>query len=207
MVAAIYIFCECEGKPYREDDHYTSDAPAKWFDDVIEHAKLSPNWHQTILSREEYFSAYPVDACEAVDAELTAEDLALTNTPTIEQLAADYRTKHEVAISKQKEANEASDAAYAAFIALEKAMDALGFSIQVIAEPVQPTITDWRDLRVGDVIEYVDGDIKRKIGMSGPVIDFARDATDGMYVQMRCDDGSDSGLISWPKKWRFIRRP
>ena len=68
-------------------------------------------------------------------------------------------------------------------------------------------ITDWRDLQLGDIIEYVDGDIEGKIGMTGPVVEFAPDSADGMHVRLKCDNGPNKGRFGWPTKWKFIRRP
>lgn len=56
-------------------------------------AKLQPNWHQTILSRDEYLRLYPV-------AETAPEPVADAK-PTIEQLAADYRNAKDYADRKQ----------------------------------------------------------------------------------------------------------
>ncbi|MGL5280633.1 MAG: hypothetical protein ACRC8W_02625 [Plesiomonas shigelloides] len=114
------------------------------------------------------------------------------------------------------------------FMAIEAWAESHGFDIRVLSEseerftlnadipmPENPiplhasslVITDWRDLRVGDIIEYTDGLAKSKIGMTGPVTSFALDAHDGMFVRMECDNGENKGREGWPLKWKFIRRP
>lgn len=127
--------------------------------------------------------------------------------PTIEQLAADYRNAKDCAERKQQEADAAKEEAEAKLADLVAAGKALGLNLSVAAPEPEPVITDWRDLRVGDIIEYVDGDIKNKIGMTGPIVELAPNANDGMFVRLKCDNGQNKGRLGWPKKWRFIRRP
>ena len=57
---------------------------------------MLPNWHQTILSRDEYFFLYPVSK--------TAPEPVAEAKPTIEQMAADYRNRKDYADRKQQEA-------------------------------------------------------------------------------------------------------
>lgn len=74
--------------------------------------------------------------------------------PTIEQLAADYRNAKDFAERKQKEADDARADADARLKTLELAGEDIGLLLSPITankEP-EPVITDWRDLRVGDVI-------------------------------------------------------
>ncbi len=252
--------------------------------------KLSPNWHQTVLSREEYFSAYPAEPVadadgwiewkggecpvgidEVVDVmqldgrtytsmavnfhwrlkngsvsvaryrlhkpevkstavgddetNLAAKEeleelersespeqrdkLACIYRPSIEQLMQTYADRaHSLQLANEhleicaKQVGEAMKA-------LSSACKDAGFEISPITAKQEPerVITDWRDLRVGDIIEYVDGDIKDKIGMTGPVVELAPNANDGMYVRLKCDNGPRKGRLGWPKKWHFIRRP
>lgn len=105
-----------------------------------------PNWHQTILSRDEYFHLYPV-------AEAAPEPVAEVK-PTIEQLAGDYRNAKDYAERKQQEADSAKAEADAKLKALELAGEALGLLVSPITEKQGPelVITDWRDLQAGDVI-------------------------------------------------------
>lgn len=55
-------FSNSDNKPYRNEglDGFTFDGRGLWLDDVIKHNKLHQNWHQCVLSREEYYQAYPV---------------------------------------------------------------------------------------------------------------------------------------------------
>jgi len=74
--------------------------------------------------------------------------------PTIEQLAADYRNAKDYADRKQQEADDAKADADARLKTLELAGEDIGLLLSPITankEP-EPVITDWRDLRVGDVI-------------------------------------------------------
>ena len=172
--------------------------------------KLIANWHQSCLSRAEYFHLYPAqdakpEFCESVMRTIPEPEAK----PTIEQLAADYRNAKDYAERKQQEADDARYDADAKLKALELAGEALGLLVSPITAKQDPelVITDWRDLQLNDIIEYVDGSIKDKIWMTGPVVEFDQDATDGMMVRMKCDNGPRKGRFGWPMKWRFIRRP
>ena len=129
-----------------------------------------------------------------------------TNPPSIEQRAADYRNAKDYADRKQQEADAAKADAEAKRAELVAAGTALGLVLSVAGAEPELVITDWRDLQLGDVIEYVDGDIKDKIGMTGPVVELAKDDSDGMPVLLKCDNGRRNGCLGWPRKWRFIRR-
>lgn len=244
----------------------------------IECKELSPNWHQTILSRDEYFHLYPapdadgwvewkggecpVDVGTIVDVKhrdgdigirchagmsssepdgeghATAEDWShlyeggdiiayrlhkseranpksckpvtrsipeVEAKPTLEQLAADYRSKLDYANRKQDEADKANMDSDAALSQLEDAIAAIGFVITPLAatekEP-ELVITDWRQWRVGDVVSWsllnhagefeiisVHHDQSRNIG------DFAvKDKHGGVYR-------------AYGNECRFIRRP
>lgn len=54
-------FSNSDNKPYRNEgmDGFTFDGSWLWLDDIIKHDKLHKNWHQCVLSREEYYQAYP----------------------------------------------------------------------------------------------------------------------------------------------------
>lgn len=106
-------------------------------------------WHQTILSRDEYFYLYQEQGLEAALDEPIPEE-----KPTIEQLAADYRNAKDYAERKQQEADDATADAEAKLKALELAGEALGLFVSPITAKQEPelVITDWRDLRRDDVI-------------------------------------------------------
>lgn len=217
--------------------------------DIQTEGQKLPNWHQTILSREEYFHLYPApdaarplavgDRCvvaelggaagriTALDKEGSdfkyqvkldsglitwAYDAALSTTPepvveakpTIEQLAADYRNRKDYADRKQQEADVAKADAEAKLVELVAAGTALGLVLSVEAPEPELVITDWRDLRVGDVIEYVDGRNKNRVGMVGRIDSFdLYNADTDRPVRMV----SDNGQVGWPTKWRFTHRP
>ena len=126
-----------------------------------EHGVLLPslcrNWHQTIVTREQY-----AEAVAANVSDQAVDEVECHNPPSIEQLAADYHAKAAEADSLQAVADEALKAADDALLALEKAGELLGLVISIDTkpkqveqpvEPEQPVITDWHDLRVGDVIK------------------------------------------------------
>lgn len=131
-------------------------------------AKTLPNWHQTVLSRDEYFHLYPV-ANAAPDADVAPLSVTLDlvtdenkhehvdSKPSIEQLAADYRNAKDFADRKQQEADAAKADADAKMKALELAGEALGLLVSPITakQEAELVITDWRDLQEGDVIRCV----------------------------------------------------
>lgn len=86
---------------------------------------LLPNWHQTILSRDEYFHLYPVAK--------SAPELAAEAKPAIEHLAADYRNRKDYADRKQQEADAAKADAEAKLAELVAAGKALGLLLSVAA--------------------------------------------------------------------------
>jgi len=142
-------------------------------------------------------------AVDAVDA------VEWHNPPSIEQLTADYHAKAAEADRLQAVADDALKAADDALLALEKAGELLGLVISIDTKPKlveQPEITDWRDLRVGDVIF---------IGESSAPFT----APSGEYKVVGVDVESEiqpaavewgDGKV-WPllaeRGWRFIRRP
>lgn len=168
---------------------------------------LLKNWHQTILSREEYFHLHPAPVKVVVENKTTCH-LTVADKPSVEQLAADYRNRKDYADRKQQEADAAKADAEAKLAELVAAGKALGLVLSVADAPEpELVITDWRDLQVGDIIEYVDGRNKNRVGLVGMVgrIDsFDRyNADTDRPVRMV----SDNGQVGWPTKWRFIRRP
>ena len=100
--------------------------------------RLISNWHQSCLSRAEYFHLYPAtdakpEFCESVMRSIPEPDEQVwTNPPSIEQLAADYRNAKDYAERKQQEADEANADADTKLAALEIAAEDLGFKIEPI---------------------------------------------------------------------------
>lgn len=121
----------------------------------IGQGRLIANWHQSCLSRAEYFHLYPEpdakpEFCESVMRTIPEPEAK----PTIEQLASDYRNKLDYADRKQQEADDAKADANEALRKLEIAGEAIGLLVSPITEKQEPelVITDWRDLQAGDVI-------------------------------------------------------
>lgn len=172
------------------------------------------NWrHDESCPRERQIVAYRLhkqdqakpEFCEAVMRSIPEPN----NKPTIEQLAAEFRNAKDYADRKQQEADVAKADAEAKLAELIAAGKALGLVLSVAdAVSVEPepelVITDWRDLLVGDIIEYVDGRNENRVGMVGRVDRFdLYNADTDRHVRMV----SDGGQVGWPTKWRFIRRP
>lgn len=139
----------------------------------ISQDKLIANWHQSCLSRAEYFHLYPAqdakpEFCESVmrsipEPEINSKNINITQVedinvveskPTIEQLAADYRNLLGFALRKQREADDAKADADEKLRVLELAGETLSLLVSPITEKQEPelVITDWRDLQAGDVI-------------------------------------------------------
>lgn len=121
----------------------------------IELCSYLKNWHQTILSREEYSHIYQApnaktEFCESVMRSIPEPEVK----PTIEQLAADYRNAKDYTERKQEEADAAKAAANEALRKLELAGEGIWLIVTPIAAKKEPelVITDWWDLQAGDVI-------------------------------------------------------
>lgn len=176
--------------------------------------KIIGNWHQSCLSRAEYFHLYPTpDAkpqfCESVVRSIQEPDEhVLTNQPTIEQLAADYRNLLDFAQRKQQEADDAKADAEAKLAELVAACEAIGLTVSPITAKQEPelVITDLLYLRVGDMIW---------IGDSGSIVN----CPEGEYEIVEIDNEDQDqcvgvewdGSICWPqlrkRNWKFISRP
>lgn len=154
-----------------------------------------PNWHQTILSRDEYFHLYPAPVKVVVENKTTCH-LTVADKPTIEQLAADYRNTKDFADRKQQEADAAKADAEAKRAELVAVGKAIGLVLSVAG--VEP------DLQVGDEVECVESNIKR-------------DEYNGIVGRLRLIDESDAStpyLVDfggeakiWCHEVKFVRRP
>ena len=180
-----------------------------------------PNWHQTILSRDEYFHLYPAlgELCGKVTEENRHEQV-WTNPPSIEQRAADYRNAKDYADRKQEEADAAKADAEVKLKALELAGEALGLLVSPITEKQEPehelVITDWRDLQVGDEIEVFnfecpESESRRKQElMSGPCVVMQ---AEGGNVRIELKKNLPTKGAHWNAtgvdacEFKFIRRP
>lgn len=184
-------------------------------DDRIERTGVTiKNWHQTILSSDEYFRLYPV-AETAPEPEIQSEIMGIPQVgdinvveskPTIEQLAADYHNAKYYAERKQQEADAAKADADAKLAELVAAGKALGLALSVTdaeSEPEQ-VIIDWRDLLVGDVIWY-GGDDELSTG-EYHVMEIEAPDYEG-YRTVLVNGNSGGHWIDTRAGWGFIRRP
>lgn len=129
--------------------------------------------------------------------------------PSIEQLASDHRNLKDYAERKQKEADDAKADAEAKLAELVAAGEGIGLVLSVAAPEPELVITDWRDLRVGDVIELT-GSVnpcwKEHSGSEMTVKEVFRDQGDNDdQVDLIGESGCWS--LGGNTTWRFIRRP
>ena len=171
-----------------------------------------PNWHQTILSRDEYFHLHPV-AETAPEPEIQSEIMGIPQVgdinvveskPTIEQLAADYRNSKNYAQRKQEEADTAKADADAKLAELVAAGKAIGLALSVTAPEPELVITDWRDLQIGDVVWY-GGDDELSSG-EYHVMEIEAPNYEG-YRTVLVNGNSGGHWIDIREGWCFIRRP
>ena len=197
-----------------------------WFgdsdiDDDVKLPLLCHNWHQTIVTREQYadaVAATPMTPATQQETQPSQEYCAsvMRQMPdnTIEQLTANYHAKAEEADRLQVVADEALKAAKDALLALQKAGELIGLGISVDTTqklPMQPEITDWRDLRVGDVIECVtQSNCGRQIeclnwiiGEECQVVKLEEPGSPGQPILAKFKNGEEW----WIGKFKFIRRP
>lgn len=152
---------------------------------------LCAKWRSTLVTREQYEQAL---------TERRPEQVVIASNPshaysfvlTIEQRIASLRE-----LEKQVEETRAK---------LTRDLEALGLTWTVRGEPEQPTITDWRDLRVGDVI-WISESTDASNAPSGEYSITATELDDpSQPVQVEWSGGK-----TWPnltkRQWRFIRRP
>ena len=169
-------------------------------------SSICRNWHQTIVTREQY--------AEAVAEIKPAEQVATQQKPqyctsvmrqmpseTIESLLAEIKAKRE----EHGELVAKVDALVLEITSIEQQVDSklkeYGFSLYPVAtssETEQPVITDWRDLRVGDVVECVDYESDK----NGVIIGIDHEDEEQPIKVNRYMSG-----VAWPFSWRFIRRP
>ena len=129
---------------------------------------LVTNWHQTILSRDEYFHLYPAPDADAGSLSVTLDLVTDENKhehvdskPTIEQLAADYRNAKDYADRKQQEADAAKADAKAKLAEMVAAGKALGLVLSVAAPelalsvaPVQKYTGKFYNAELGEAPDY-----------------------------------------------------
>ena len=177
---------------------------------------LCCNWHQTIVTREQYEKALS-DVASTAEVQTEPEhcELVMNQSPyTINQLASNYHTLAAEAECLQYEADEARKLANEALITLQKAGEVIGLVISVdtlqkcTEQHQQPIITDWRDLQIGDVIECTAYNDKRDDPWPGgwatqnigtqQVVSKINDSNGKISIK----DSQDSGYA-----FKFIHRP
>lgn len=207
------------------------------------------NWHQTIVSRDEYFHLYPAPNNSKIwehvlatphhgyktsdngaiedddgwdnlgssvvrdlkfsDGRINTGDFGSRQAPTIEQLAADYRNAKDYADRKQGEADAAKADADAKLAELVAAGKAHGLVLSVAEQELELepelVITDWRDLRVGDIVWW-SGDSRFSSG-EYQVYDLEEYEHNGSCAILLDVGGCKQWIDHEDEEWRFIRRP
>ena len=187
----------------------------------IEACKPLPNWHQTILSREEYLHLYPAPIfkhrlCESVmpsipEPEINSKNINITQVddidvveskPTIEQLAAEYRNAKDYAERKQDEADAAKADANEALRKLEIAGEAIGLLLSPINAKKEPELVIA--VQVGDEVECIKSNVNpgKYMGMVGRLRTIDESDTSTPYL---VDFGGEANI--WCHEVKFIRRP
>ena len=135
--------------PYREQGKVTWSGNSSYVANSMKKLdSLCRNWHQTIVTREQYANAlacatqheqkatYPGIAdhgCFSCDT--PSDEVEWHNPPSIEQLTADYHAKVAEADRLQSVADEALKAADDALLALGRAGELIGLVISIDTKP------------------------------------------------------------------------
>jgi len=159
--------------------------------------------------------------CESVTRSIPEPEA----NPTIEQLAQDYRNKLDLSNRKQQDADDAKAAADdakaaaddakaaadAALGELERAGEVLGILIGIAKSDREPelVITDWRDLKVGDVVEITGSSNNCWKDHSGQEMTVKNVYPDDGHNDSQVYFIGESGAwyLGGNTTWRFIRRP
>ena len=188
----------------------------------IELDSLCRNWNQTIVTREQYAEAVAaadngsttnqVRESEDVPASQPAAQLysgvaGVMPSESIESLLAEIKAKRgehdELVASAESLALQISEIEQQVNDKLKE----YGFAMSHVAAPSEPkqlVITDWRDLRVGDVVEYVHGTASSREGKQGEICEI--DEND-QHNRIQVMFGENEYERFWCSNWRFIRRP
>ena len=205
-------------KPKRTDyDSWVGGVPGS----IIDGHKLTTlcrNWHQTIVTREQYAEAVAeMKPAEQIDTQQKPQycTSVMRQMPseTIESLLTEIKAKHE----EHSELLAKAEALALEIASIEQQvankLKEYGFSLYPVAsssETKQPVITDWRDLRVGDVIKCMAYGDERDNANTWPG-GWARSIVDTIHIvgdidpdtgKISLQDTQDSGYA-----FRFIYRP
>ena len=150
---------------------------------------------------------YKPEFCESVMRSIPEPEAK----PTIEQLAADYRNAKDHADRKQQEADAAKADADEKLRVLEIAGEALGLLVSPITEKQEPglVINDWRQLKVGDLVEITTTRDGVNIGEAATIIAIDEN-NENFPVTVTFPEDKYPLEYSYerpPTTWRFIRRP
>lgn len=135
---------------------------------------LIPNWHQTVLSRDEFDQIVAETAVQSetvwsgVDMSKDGDDTATmtvepTTTPTLDQLLQNWRNADDYAQRKQTEADEAAAMRDERWQAVQTRAGEMGVTVgrcdpAVVDEPVKPVITGkFRNAKLGSPKHYITG--------------------------------------------------
>ena len=119
--------------PYREQGKVTWSGNSSYVANSMKKLdSLCRNWHQTIVTLEQY-----AEAVAANVSDQAVDEVEWHNPPSIEQLTSDYYAKAAEADRLQSVADEALKAADDALLALERAGELLGLVISIDTKPVQ----------------------------------------------------------------------
>ena len=179
---------------------------------------LCRNWHQTIVTREQYAEAVAAigdkasQSKESEDvpdsqtaAQLYSGDAGVMPSESIESLLAEIKAKYE----EHDELVVKVDALAIEITSIEQQVNNMlkeyGFSLYPVAtssEPEQPVITDWRDLCAGDVVLWA-GDSNHNCGEYTVKGIESEDYAGCCSIHLACGEWIDIEA----EEWRFIRRP
>ncbi|MEG1651921.1 MAG: hypothetical protein RRZ38_00045 [Hafnia sp.] len=147
----------------------------------------------------------PLDYCESDQQEAPKQ-------PSIDELYSQYKERRKITASAKELLAESMEKEDKLLEQIKAWNFEYGFDIRVLDESDEVpeheseselVITDWRDLRVGDVIIFLEGYVATLIGRECKVVDF--DCTHaGQNIEV---ESLDTGHRGWPIKWKFIRRP
>lgn len=181
---------------------------------LVEVASRIPNWHQTVLSRDEFDQIVAETAKESLRDQY-CESVARTipepvTTPTLDQLLQDWRNADDYAQRKQTEADEAAAMRDERWQMVQARAGEMGVIVgqcePVVVDESVLVITDWRDLRVGDVVEVIGSTNSAWERVEGKELAVAETGDCEDDLLLKSDDG-DEWYTSGNTQWRFIRRP
>jgi len=188
---------------------------------VVDGEKLNTiccDWHQTIVTREQYAEAVSADATMTPVAQQEAQPApkycasVMRQMPdeTIESLLSEIKAKREERDVLVAKAEVLALEISGIELQVNDKLKEYGFVVLALSapsEPEQPEITDWRDLRVGDVVEITS---VHKPSLSHGHVELI--GTEATVVSVGAPELQDLVVASlngtlYIDGFRFIRRP